>query len=196
MPALGKALVPGGGVWASASAQTAVRSETLTLPALDKPVRVSFTAEGYASVDAETDHDLFIAQGYVTARLRFTPARPATQDGAGPALRTGRGGRAEERQVRIRTSDCCAPPAPCWAATPRDSAAGQALTAYAAGVNSWLSRLEKTGEWPTIYGLTGVRPQKWTPTDTLVVQGVLTQQMNFNTIPVDYELLRRSSARS
>lgn len=57
-----------------------------------------------------------------------------------------------------------------WAATPRDSAAGKALIAYSAGV------LEKTGDWPTIYGLTGVRPRPWTPTNTLVVQGVLTQQ--------------------
>ncbi|MFI6875997.1 penicillin acylase family protein [Streptomyces sp. NPDC050400] len=191
VPALGKALVPGGGVWASASAQNAVRSETLTLPALDKPVRVSFTAEGYASVDAETDHDLFIAQGYVTARLRFTQLDLQRRMGQGrlSELVGAAGLKSDKFELNLgllRTARAR------WAATPRDSAAGQALTAYAAGVNSWLSRLEKTGEWPTIYGLTGVRPQKWTPTDTLVVQGVLTQQMNFNTIPVDYELLRRS----
>ncbi|NEB81619.1 penicillin acylase family protein [Streptomyces sp. SID14478] len=191
VPALGKALVPGGGVWASASAQTTVSSETLTLPDLDKPVKVSFTAEGYASVEARTDHDLFLAQGYVTARLRFTQLDLQRRLGQGrlSELVGAAGVESDKFELNLgllRTARAR------WDATPRDSAAGQALTAYAAGVNSWMSRLEKTGEWPTIYGLTGVRPKAWTPTDTLVVQGVLTQQMNFNTIPIDYELLQRS----
>lgn len=191
VPALGKALVPGGGVWDSAAAQTTVRSETLTLPDLDKPVKVSFTAEGYASVEAKTDHDLFLAQGYVTARLRFTQLDLQRRLGQGrlSELVGAAGLKSDKFELNLgvlRTAQAR------WAATPRDSVAGKALTAYASGVNSWISHLEKTGEWPTIYGLTGVRPRAWTPTDTLVVQGVLTQQMNFNTIPLDYDLLQRS----
>ncbi|OIJ97690.1 penicillin acylase family protein [Streptomyces monashensis] len=191
VPALGKALVPGGGVWASASADTTVRSENLTLPDLDKPVKVSFTAEGYASVEAQTDHDLFLAQGYLTARLRFTQLDLQRRLGQGrlSELVGAAGLKSDKFELSLgllRTARAR------WAATPPSSGAGQALTAYASGVNSWMSHLEKTGQWPTIYGLTGVRPRAWTPTDTLVVQGVLTQQMNFNTIPLDYDLLQRS----
>ncbi|RII13373.1 Acyl-homoserine lactone acylase QuiP precursor [Streptomyces sp. YIM 130001] len=191
VPALGKALVPGGGAWASAAAQTTIRSESLTLPDLDKPVKVSFTAEGYASIEAESDHDLFLAQGYVTARLRFTQLDLQRRMGQGrlSELIGAAGVKSDKFELSLgllRTARAR------WDATAPDSAAGQAMTAYASGINSWMSRLEKTGEWPTIYGLTGVRPKPWTPTDTLVVQGVLTQQMNFNTIPIDYKLLQRS----
>lgn len=52
VPALGQAPVPGGGVWDSAAAETAVSTETLTIPGLDEPVKVSFTAAGYASIQA------------------------------------------------------------------------------------------------------------------------------------------------
>ncbi|MFI9219473.1 penicillin acylase family protein [Streptomyces werraensis] len=194
VPALGKALVPGGGIWASSSAQTTARTETLTLPELDEPVRVSFTAEGYASIEARTDHDLFLAQGYVTARLRLTQLDLQRRMGQGrlSELVGAAGVKSDTFELSLgllRTAHAR------WAATPPDSASGRALTAYAAGVNSWIGTLQKTGEWPTIYGLTGVRPRPWTPIDTLVVQGVLTQQMNFNTIPLDYALLHRSLGR-
>ncbi|MGW2572102.1 penicillin acylase family protein [Streptomyces sp. NPDC001537] len=191
VPALGQALVPGGGVWDSAGAETTVSTETLTLPGLDKSVKVSFTAEGYTSIEAGTDHDLFLAQGYVTARLRFTQLDLQRRLGQGrlSELVGAAGLKSDKFELGLgvlRTAHAR------WAATPRNSAAGKALVAYSAGVNSWMSHLEKTGDWPTIYGLTGVRPRPWTPTDTLVVQGVLTQQMDFNTIPLDYELLQRS----
>ncbi|MFE9681080.1 penicillin acylase family protein [Streptomyces sp. NPDC006285] len=191
VPALGKALVPGGGVWQSASASTTVRTETLTLPELKGPVTVSFTAEGYASVEAGSDDDLFVAQGYVTARMRFTQLDLQRRMGAGrlSELVGAVALDSDKFQLRLgllRTAEAR------WAATPRDSAAARALTGYAEGVNSWRRHLEKTGEWPTLYGLTGVRPQPWTPVDSLVVQGVVTQQMNFNTVALDYSLLRKS----
>ncbi|MCC9158677.1 penicillin acylase family protein [Streptomyces parvulus] len=191
VPALGTALVPGGGVWASSSARTTVRTETLTLPELEEPVRVSFTAEGYASIEARTDHDLFLAQGYVTARLRLTQLDLQRRMGQGRLSELV--GAAGLESDRFELSLGLARTARArWAAIPENSDSAKALTAYSEGVNSWMSSLRKTGEWPTIYGLTGVRPRPWTPTDTLVVQGVLTQQMNFNTIPLDYELLNRS----
>ncbi|MFF8393069.1 penicillin acylase family protein [Streptomyces sp. NPDC016172] len=191
LPALGKALVPGGGVWQSASAHSNVRSETLKLSELKGPVTVSFTAEGYASIKAESDEDLFVAQGYVTARMRFTQLDLQRRMGEGrlSELVGAVALDSDKFELRLglrRTAEAR------WAVTPRDSAAGRALTGYAAGINSWMSRLEKTGEWPTLYGLSGVRPRPWTPVDSLVVQGVVTQQMNFNTNPLDYELLRRS----
>lgn len=191
VPPLGRALVPGGGVWASAAAPTAVRDESLELPGLSRPAKVSFTAEGYTSVEAATDGDLFLAQGYVTARMRLMQMDLQRRLGKGRLSElTGAAGLASDKfELRLgllRTAQAK------WAATPRDSEAGRALTAYARGVNAWLGRVRASGEWPAIYGLTGVRPEAWTPVDSLVVQEVLTQQLNFTTTQLDYALLRRS----
>jgi len=38
----------------------------------------------------------------------------------------------------------------------------------------------------------GVYPAPWTPVDSLVIQGVLTQELDFTSIPLDYALLERS----
>src|SRR5262249_14922586 len=42
------------------------------------------------------------------------------------------------------------------------------------------------------FALAGVYPRDWTPVDSLVLQGILTQELDFTTTPLDYALLERS----
>src|SRR5262249_46528551 len=77
-------------------------------------------------------------------------------------------------------------------APPRPTPAGHALIAYARGANDSLTQARRSGEWPSIYGLTGVYPRSWTPVDSLVLQGVLTQQLDYTTTPLGYPLLERT----
>ena len=72
VPALGAALVPGHGAWASAAGGQPVRSQTLSLPGLAHPVSVIFTSHGVASIRAADDNDAFLALGYLHARFRLT----------------------------------------------------------------------------------------------------------------------------
>ena len=72
VPALGRALVPGHGAWASAAGGQPVRSQTLALPGLSHPVSVAFTSHGVASIRAASDRDAFLALGYLHARFRLT----------------------------------------------------------------------------------------------------------------------------
>ena len=71
IPALGPALDPGRGAWTSAYDGTAVTSQALHVPGLTKPVTVSFTKDGLASINAGDDNDLFLALGYVQAKYRL-----------------------------------------------------------------------------------------------------------------------------
>src|SRR5580698_5464040 len=71
IPALGSALVPGHGAWASAAGGDPVTDQTLALPGLTAPVQVAFTRQGLATVTATTDGNLFEALGYVHARFRL-----------------------------------------------------------------------------------------------------------------------------
>jgi len=72
VPALGRALDPGHGAWASAAGGRPVRSRTLALPGLAHPVSVTFTGHGVPSIRASSQDDAFLALGYLHAGFRLT----------------------------------------------------------------------------------------------------------------------------
>jgi penicillin G amidase len=191
VPALGRALVPGHGAWASASTGQPIRSGTLSLPGLAHPVTVTFTSHGVASIHAADDNDASLALGYLHARFRLTEMDLERRLGEGRiAQLAGPAGLSSDRfELRLgllRTAQAE------WAATPRTSPTGQALIAYSRGVNDYLAEARRTHTWPSIYALAGVYPAPWTPIDSLVLQGVLTQQLDYTTTPLDYAILERT----
>jgi penicillin G amidase len=191
VPALGPALVPGHGAWASASGGQPVRSQTLSLPGLAHPVSVTFTSHGVASIRAAGESDAFLALGYLHARFRLTEMDLERRLGEGRiAQLVGQPGLSSDKfELRLgllRTAQAE------WAATPAASPAGQALIAYSRGVNDYLAVARRTHTWPSIYALAGVYPAPWTPVDSLAMQGVLTQELDYTTTPLDYALLERS----
>ena len=191
VPALGRALDPGRGAWAAAAGGVPVRPQTLTLPGLAHAVSVAFTGHGVPSIRAAGQQDAFLALGYLHARFRLTQMDLGRRLGegrvaqlAGPA-----GVSSDEFELRLgllRTAQAE------WAAMPRSGPAAQALLAYSRGVNDYLAQVRADGQWPSIFALAGVYPRAWTPVDSLVLQGVLTQQLDFTTTPLDYALLERS----
>ena len=191
VPALGPALDPGRGVWTSASGGQLPRSGALSLPGLDHPVQVSFTSHGVPSVRAASQHDVFLALGYLQARFRLAQMDLERRLGdgrlaqlAGPAAVSS--DRFELRLGLVRTAEQE------WARMPRSSPAAQALVAFSRGVNDDLAQLRRDRQWPALFSLAGVYPGDWTPVDSLVVQGDLTQQLDFTTTPLDYALLERA----
>ncbi len=191
IPALGPALDPGRGVWTSAAGGEPVRSETLRLAGLSQPVTVTFSQQGDASIQAATDHDLFLALGYVHAQFRLSEMDEERRLGegrlaqlAGPSDLASDKFELELGLLRTAQQE--------WAQMPKAGAAAQALLAYAQGVNDDLARDRATGQWPAAFSLAGVYPGPWTPVDSLVIQGELTAELDFTTTPLDYALLERS----
>ncbi len=189
--ALGPALDPGRGVWTSADAAGLPHSQVLQLPGLARPVRVSFTSHGVASVQAPDDDDLFLALGYLHARFRLTEMDAERRLGegrlaqlAGPSALGS--DKFELRLGLLRTAQRE------WAEMPRSGPVAQALLAYSRGVNDYLAGLRRDGQWPALYSLSGVYPADWTPVDSLVVQGDLTQELDFTATPLDYALLEQT----
>ena len=166
-------------------------SQTLRLPGLQHPVSVSYTAQGIASVRASTDHDAFLALGYVHASFRLAEMDEERRLGEGRlAQLVGPSDlSSDEFELRlglVRTAQRE------WAQTPRSSPVGQALLAYAQGVNDDVARVRADGDWPAVFSLARVYPGPWTPVDSLVIQGVLTQELDFTTTPLDDALLAKS----
>src|SRR4029077_14642245 len=82
LPALGPALNPTTGAWTMA-ADAQVTDRKLSLSGLEQPVRVVFESSGTAHVTPQTDHDLFLATGYVHARFRLFQMDLLRRQGAG-----------------------------------------------------------------------------------------------------------------
>jgi penicillin G amidase len=189
IPALGPALDPGRGAWTSASGGQPAGSQTLRVPGLTTPVSVSFSSQGLASIDAASTRDLFLALGYVHAKFRLSEMDLERRLGegrlaqlAGPSDLSS-----DEFELRLgllRTAQTE------WARTAGPARA--ALLAYAQGVNDDIAAVRTAGDWPAVFTLTGSYPAPWTPVDSLVIQGVLTQELDYTTGPLDQAVLARS----
>ena len=189
IPALGPALDPGRGAWTSASGGQPAGSQTLHVPGLTAPVSVSYSSQGLASIDAANTHDLFVALGYVHAKFRLSEMDLERRLGegrlaqlAGPSDLSS-----DEFELRLgllRTAQNE------WARTTGQARA--ALLAYAQGVNDDIAAVRAAGDWPAVFTLTGSYPTPWTPVDSLVIQGVLTQELDYTTGPLDEAVLARS----
>ncbi|HTU74490.1 MAG TPA: penicillin acylase family protein [Trebonia sp.] len=193
IPALGPALDPGRGAWTSAAGGTPVTSQALRVPGLTGPVTVSYTKDGLASISASDTSDLFLALGYVHARFRLSEMDLERRLGEGTLSQLGGPSdvTSDEFELRLGLLRTARNEWGNITADPGQAAARQALTAYARGVNDDIAQVRASGNWPAIYPLTGAYPRPWTPVDSLVIQGVLTQELDFTTSPLDRAILTR-----
>jgi penicillin amidase len=167
------------------------REGTLQLPGLSAPVRVTRDQYAIANIYAATTHDLFAAQGYVEASERMWQMEVWRHIGSGRLSELF--GKSElETDEFIRTLGWRQAAERDWAAASDQTRA--VLQAYADGVNAWL---DQHGDLPLPFvitglqgpggGLSGYRPEPWTPVDTLVWQKVQAWSLGGNW---DSELLR------
>ena len=195
MPALGRALDPGRGAWASAAGGMPVRSQTLTLAGLAHPVSAVFTSHGVPSIRAADQGDAFLALGYLHARFRLTEMDLERRLGEGRVAQLAGPSAVPSDEFELRLGLLRTAQRE-WAAMPPSSPAARALLAYSRGVNDYLAQVRADGQWPSVFALAGVYPRDWTPVDSLVLQGILTQELDFTTTPLDYALLERSLGRA
>src|SRR5260370_31181225 len=171
------------------AADAAIGSQTLRLAGLDKPVNVALEADGTSHIVAQTDHDLFLATGYMHARFRLFQMDLLRRQGEGrlsevvgqAALDSDR---FELQLGLLRTAQVE------WTAASRRSR--DAGTAYAQGVNDRISEAETNHQLPAMFALLGYQPKPWTPVDSLIVKGDMTQTLNFTDTPLVMALLQKS----
>src|SRR5450759_1112853 len=188
LPALGPAFNPATGAWTMA-ADAAVGSETLHLAGLDQAVNVTLEADGTTHIVAQTDHDLFLATGYVHARFRLFQMDLLRRQGEGRLSEVvGKAAldsdRFELQLGLLRTAQAE------WTAA--SSRSRLAEIAYAQGVNDRISEAETNHQLPAMFTLLGYQPKPWTPVDSLVVKGDMTQTLNFTDTPLVMALLQKS----
>ena len=195
IPPLGAVLDAGRGAWTSAAGGQPATAQTLRVPGLQHPVSVSYTRQGLASIQASSRHDVFLALGYVHASFRLAEMDEERRLGEGRLAQLAGPSELSSDEFELRLGLLRTAQRE-WAQTPRSSPAGQALLAYAQGVNDNIAHVRAAGTWPAAFSLARVYPQPWTPVDSLVIQGVLTQELDFTTTPLDYALLEKSLGRA
>lgn len=191
LPPLGPAFNPGTGAWTAATDAALPRDAALHLAGLDRTTQVTFESGGAAHIQAAADHDLFWTIGYLHARFRLFQMDLMRRQGegllseiAGPdALST------DEYYDRLGLERTARAE---WSAMAPDSPAGRVLSAYTDGVNARIREDEQAGNLPLMFKMLGYQPRPWTPLDTLVIQGDMTQSLDFTDTPLDYALLTAS----
>jgi penicillin amidase len=160
---------------------------TLAIAGLEHAVRVSRDRTGIPSIEADTPHDLFLAQGYVHAQDRMWQMEVWRHISAGRLSELfGSSTLMEDRFIRTLG----------WRqAAERDLAAlspdaRAVVDAYAMGVNAWIDDHQGSLSLPFVVagfraglgGFGGYQLEPWTAVDTLAWQKVQAWQLggNFN----------------
>jgi penicillin amidase len=147
---------------------------------LDAPVEIYRDTYGIPHIYASTEHDLYLAQGYVHAQDRFWQMEFWRRIGSG-RLSEVLGESSLDFDRTIRTIG--------WHRTAAQEVERLSseelalLEAYAMGVNTYLERNKgRLGLEFTILGLTGVKydPEPWTPLNTLTWAKVMAWDLGGN----------------
>jgi len=190
LPPLGTAFNPVTGVWTMA-ADAQVSSQKLRVAALQQPVQVTFERDGTTHIVARTDHDLFLATGYVHARFRLFQMDLARRQGQGRLSEiVGKAAldsdRFELQLGLLRTAQAE------WNALAADSPTRLAISAFAQGVNDRIEEAKSSHQLNAMFTFLGYEPKPWTPIDTLIIKGVMTQTLNFTDTPLVVAQLNKS----
>ena len=174
LPPLGKFLNPTAGIWQNEKDES-IAGE-ITLPGLSEKVSVHYDAQMIPHVFAQNEHDLYKAQGYLTAKHRLWQMEFQTHAAAGrlseiigeAALnydrterRRGMGYGAEQSLAHMEEHD------------PEVLAY---IQEYADGVNAYINQLQAK-DYPVEYKLLDYAPEAWSPKKTALLLMYMTKML-------------------
>ncbi|MFC6996339.1 penicillin acylase family protein [Rufibacter roseus] len=175
VPALGPFLSPYEGFWRNGEQVGDFESEELTLHGLQQPVQVRLDSLRIPHVFAQNDHDLYFAQGYLTAKDRLWQMEFMTHAAAG-RLSEVVGDMALEMdryQRRMGMLESAKASLKKLQANPKSRLA---MDAYSAGVNAYISQLSPA-DYQVEYKLLHYKPEPWSPLKISLLLKMLAMDM-------------------
>jgi penicillin amidase len=166
MPAAGGFFNPFSGFWANAEGGHP-RDLRLQAPGLDETVTIVFDKRQVPHIFAQNSHDLFFAQGYVTARDRLWQMEIQTWSAAG-RLAEILGPKLIDHDLFQRRLGIPLAAGQALELAKKDPEAWLALQAYADGVNAWIAGLDPE-DYPLEYKLLEYAPSHWSPLNTMLL---------------------------
>ncbi|ALI99117.1 penicillin acylase family protein [Rufibacter tibetensis] len=174
VPALGPFLSPYEGFWRSGDDDN-FTSEELALKGLQAPVQVRFDSLRVPHIFAQDDHDLYFAQGYLTAKDRLWQMEFMTHAAAG-RLSEIIGDRTLEMDRFQRRMGMVTAAQKSMEKMIADPQTRTIMEAYSAGVNAYIDQLAPH-EYPFEYKLLHYAPEKWSPLKIALLLKMLAYDM-------------------
>lgn len=138
----------------------------LPLNGIKEPVEVIRDENGVPHIQARSELDLYVAQGYIQAQDRLFQMDLSRRQASG-RLSEVIGEKTVNNDKYFRTLGLRrAAEASLAEYSPEGK---QVLEAFASGVNQYIEQLKESGKWPIEFTLLGYEPEKWTPIDSLVI---------------------------
>ena len=146
---------------AAQEGRSAQEQQVVAVPGLQAPVEIVRDRWGINHIYAQTEYDLFFAQGYAAARDRLFQFEVWRAQATGTAAEM-LGPSEIERDVGFRlfkyrgdmTQEM----------NHYHDRGSEIIPAYVDGVNAWIARTEADPSLlPVEFGLLGIRPKRWTP---------------------------------
>ncbi|MEX0686903.1 MAG: penicillin acylase family protein [Balneolales bacterium] len=161
IPPLGKFLDPFGGFWQNAETGNTGGEINQVITELHDSVSVTFDSRGVPHIFAQNDHDLYLVQGYLTAKDRLWQMEFQTHAAAG-RISEIIGEDAIEYDRFHRRLGMVYGARQAVKGMQSDSRSWAAVQAYTAGVNSYINSLNHR-TLPLEYKILDYKPEPWTP---------------------------------
>ena len=159
VPPLGKFLDPFHGFWQNAEPRSADKERELVLNGLKGNVEIRFDDQMIPHIFADNDHDLFFAQGYVTAKDRLWQMDFQTRFASG-RLSEVIGEKAIDLDKYQRRMGMVYGAENMVKAMQKDPEMLAIMNAYAEGINAYIASL-KPGDYPIEFKILNYKPEEW-----------------------------------
>lgn len=166
LPPLGKFLNPFAGFWQNNRSMDHL-PERLDIPELRDEVNVLWNDRRVPHIVAKNLHDLYIAQGYITARDRLWQMEFQALASAGRLSEFLGSGTLEYDRFRRRVGIVAAAEKAAEAVLANNETRG-IIEPFVIGVNAWIHQLE-TKKLPIEYKILDYKPEEWTPIKTALL---------------------------
>ncbi|MDN3581229.1 penicillin acylase family protein [Mucilaginibacter flavus] len=161
VPPLGKFLSPADGFWQNAESKNIATNSTLKLPGLQGAVTVKYDENRIPHIFAQNEHDLYYAQGYITATNRLWQMDIQTRSAAGRLAEVA-GDQALEIDRYHRRMGMVYGAENSLKAMMADKTVRQMILAYTDGINDYIHQLGPR-EYPLEFKLLDYAPEDWKP---------------------------------
>jgi penicillin amidase len=161
LPPIGKFLNPVTGFWQNAEVKNQYADDNLTLPGLQGKVIIRYDNNRIPHIFATNDHDLYYAQGYVTARDRLWQIDIQTREAAG-RLAEVIGPKALDIDRYHRRMGMVYGAENTLRGIDKDPVMKGLVEAYTDGINSYIHQLARK-DYPIEFKLLDYAPEDWKP---------------------------------
>jgi penicillin amidase len=174
VPPVGKFFDPDAGFWANAESSE-FENEELTLAGATGTITVTYDERRVPHIFAENDVDLYLAQGFITARDRLFQMEMQTYDAAG-RLSEIVGSDQIERDKRTRRWGMGFGAEKAIEYMKQDENSWKLVQAYSEGVNAYIESLS-AADLPLEYKILNLKPEEWKPIKTALLLKNMTRTL-------------------